>query len=783
MDEIVERLRIVKSGIALKDSGAIKQQTELLSTITDNEAIALITRYLEDKNFQQAHILIELYLERHSRTSAIETNHSIGSKTGLEDTTSSIDLSSEEEERGSMVDAFVKLGSSNPRNFLKFVFSTYPMDEEYLNKLLYLGKDMGIADQENIQIVFRYLSKNSSFSFNSEVIAKHQEQWDWVELSRNSALPISEELIDRFIDSWDWSYLSINRNVGFNNNILGKYIEKWNHKWLPSNDRLLFTPEIISEYHEHLDFWALSERGKVCMTKDLLEKNSEYGWHWSKLTLNESITLTEPLIDKMIECWRDFDEDIPLYWSNLSGNKSVRFTESLLLKYINHWDIDCLIRNPSAELTEFVLSRIPRLSQCKEFEFNEYMLNKYSDKLDWRVLSLSKSIIFDEKILARFSDNWYWDVLSRNSSINFSETLLDRFYDKWDWDKISYFSGVELTEILLDKYSDKWDWSIISQKLNFRSNEDLLDRFHDKWDWKAISKNPSLQFTEEILTKFSNRLDWTEISRHANVDFTKLLLNKFIRKWNISKLVGQYDVFLHQYLMELYVHSYVDIFEELGHTSISKIALKEIQDDGTLKIQLKESGESLFEYYYKKINEVGFDTGCVASDPVMGMKGLEKVIFSEEFIGSTIGKFRWEHYLGSGVLPLSEDLIDKYIDQWNWRGLSRNKQWPFTIASIDKYKKHWDWKALVDNPSFPLTDSIVAKFSGYLDLDGLLWKSRIEITDEKLYKFASDWDLSSLEQSYPRIKTILCELSQDDLEYVFSQVLTYSDPIRTQKIL
>lgn len=94
-----------------------------------------------------------------------------------------------------------------------------------------------------------------------------------------------------------------------------------------------------------------------------------------------------------------------------------------------------------------------------EFQWNEQLLEKYHDRVDWKEVSDNSDILWTASMLEKFRDELDWDALSRSGhrSILTAE-LFERFKNYWNWNLLSGNNYVEMTCELIDRFIDRWDW-------------------------------------------------------------------------------------------------------------------------------------------------------------------------------------------------------------------------------------------------------------------------------------------------------------------------------------
>ena len=118
----------------------------------------------------------------------------------------------------------------------------------------------------------------------------------------------------------------------------------------------------------------------------------------------------------------------------------------------------------------------------REFKWNEELIRKYRDQIDWEALSCNYEMLWTTSILENFKDYIYWKELSGNAPEKLlTPKIIEQFADRWDWHELSNNSNLKLSYALLDKFADKWDWERI---INHWRSENLytpgfLERYKD----------------------------------------------------------------------------------------------------------------------------------------------------------------------------------------------------------------------------------------------------------------------------------------------------------------
>ena len=96
----------------------------------------------------------------------------------------------------------------------------------------------------------------------------------------------------------------------------------------------------------------------------------------------------------------------------------------------------------------------------EDFAWTEALLAKYSENVDWKLISDNENIYWSLMMLQKYSNRLDWKVLSRHVDCDwFTEAHLEAFKNKWDWTGL--VCNYKFSERLIDKYIDYVDWDEI----------------------------------------------------------------------------------------------------------------------------------------------------------------------------------------------------------------------------------------------------------------------------------------------------------------------------------
>ena len=135
---------------------------------------------------------------------------------------------------------------------------------------------------------------------------------------------------------------------------------------------------------------------------------------------------------------------------------------------------------------------------------NDVFMSKVLTDSAWN--EISESFNFNEQLLDKFKENVNWKEISSNNSITWTSSMLEKFKERIDWEalsssyKESFFNSTNL-----EKYKNYWNWKNLSENWNIEFSIEMIDRFVEKWDWNALIDNHELDnlFNEDFLNKYN----------------------------------------------------------------------------------------------------------------------------------------------------------------------------------------------------------------------------------------------------------------------------------------
>jgi hypothetical protein len=144
----------------------------------------------------------------------------------------------------------------------------------------------------------------------------------------------------------------------------------------------------------------------------------------------------------------------------------------------------------------------------KSYPFTKSELRKYSDKLDWELVSANENISWTESLFNEFGSKINFEDLRENESFPWTEEFIDRYikelfynndpeYGEWKSD-FGWNKGLPWSEKFIDKYIEHWDWQFLSMNDNLPFTIELIEKYSDKWRYDLLEYNFGIKATPEL---------------------------------------------------------------------------------------------------------------------------------------------------------------------------------------------------------------------------------------------------------------------------------------------
>ncbi|MDR0938123.1 MAG: hypothetical protein LBN29_02040 [Mediterranea sp.] len=118
---------------------------------------------------------------------------------------------------------------------------------------------------------------------------------------------------------------------------------------------------------------------------------------------------------------------------------------------------------------------------------------------------------FNEAFFAQMREEEVWKKLSEDYITNFvwTEALLERYRDKVDWKLLSGSSYVLWTGSMLEKFKLSLDWDALSgNSSGILFTQENLRKYRKRWNWMKLSENGNVVWSVEMLEEFKDDIDW-----------------------------------------------------------------------------------------------------------------------------------------------------------------------------------------------------------------------------------------------------------------------------------
>ena len=263
----------------------------------------------------------------------------------------------------------------------------------------------------------------------------------------------------------------------------------------------------------------------------------------------------------------DPDIDLSLKWKNsfILGNE-------YLINKIS--DVNKIPRIASSDLLPKLSSSYRKYSAQSasgmRFEPN-YLSNIYiypeelislcageSDGLKY--LSYANGIQWSEDILDKYIDKWDWYGLCQNNSLLWNEYLIEKYKELIDFEALSYNTGLQLTTKIIERYESKWDWNGISGNPVIAGSLEEYILSHPKVVFKQRERTPKSDKYQKY--------DWFEnLNEHYTNWFLSIPSSNILKPsissnpgicWSLSKF-EQYREKLDVWVMGLFSKLNLDI--------------------------------------------------------------------------------------------------------------------------------------------------------------------------------------------------------------------------------
>ncbi|GEM_PF-3267480 len=364
---------------------------------------------------------------------------------------------------------FTELVKSNFEVFNQAISAIYPFTGEQLqslrarlnwrkvshNRAINWNKEL-IRKYEDL-LNFTALSRNPSLPWNKDLIRTFSDRWNWEDLSTNEGIPWnremitafqdqlyfmgdfdglsssrsvlwSEEMLDAFSTLLDWRILSENQYLPWDIELIDKYKHNWYWEKLSANSALPWSKQLIHRYRARWDWEVLSNNPGIPLNYGTL-KEFEDDWHWRALVHNDNFPwekhIKEAFSHKMLESELKSHQGQSIYHGikNLSKTNDIMDNPSYFDDYLS---------------VEFIIRYFQYIDLFyREVTINEelylalrehYGVKELNEQAHW--------IVFEEKVLNKYSQELDWNNISKNENYNWSLDFMVNHAPELNFEKL-----------------------------------------------------------------------------------------------------------------------------------------------------------------------------------------------------------------------------------------------------------------------------------------------------------------------------------------------------------
>lgn len=156
----------------------------------------------------------------------------------------------------------------------------------------------------------------------------------------------------------------------------------------------------------------------------------------------------------------------------MSSNPNIPISYALFKEFVHKWNFESLAKNESLQWNEamFTIYKdywIDKYSYynagkfyesfCRNAPLSDDYIYQNENLIIFEVLSLNKKIKWNEKLIDRYKERLDWDALSRNPALPWNEELYYRFKNKWNTASLlnSTFTPINIKKIIIPDYIDR----------------------------------------------------------------------------------------------------------------------------------------------------------------------------------------------------------------------------------------------------------------------------------------------------------------------------------------
>jgi hypothetical protein len=435
----------------------------------------------------------------------------------------------------------------NPIFFARILSIHHPIKQDTLLSYCYkwdwydLTKSMNINwDIRLLKDLEKYLSKFSNYELDRV----------WSNLSWNKAIQWNPEIIERYKTKLTFSAVLKSRNLKWSDQVdhlLKNHIDELSK---PTDDEFNLNFIHVSDCLK-----AVSGSSSIPWSIEFVNSNNSIV-DWKSLSANNGNIWSEHFLS-------EFENSLD--WSELSSNTGLPWSSDLIEKYYSKWDWYCLSGNPKLPWSDSFIDKYadkfwfkddsqphwPKsLSTNGGVNWNEYLMNKYSEKVSW--YHLSYRVPFSLGAIEKYRSKIWFNMLSSNHSIHWTPEFIEKnTFPGYRSIESGKLSAMELLSRSYQGMGNNLDWKALSWNSSVPWDINFISKHVDQIDWQQFSKNKGKFWTEEIIEKFKNKLHFKRaqyaldpnLSDNESLPWSVEFLLKYESLWDYYELAKNKEVY------------------------------------------------------------------------------------------------------------------------------------------------------------------------------------------------------------------------------------------------
>jgi hypothetical protein len=230
-----------------------------------------------------------------------------------------------------------------------------------------------------------------------------------------------------------------------------------------------------------------------------------------------------------------------------------------LLPSHHHFKIKAMISALELFKKEETALAINELSAAEYTCWNDDLIEKYKDQIDWDLLSCNMNLPWSKELIMRYEDRWEWRALSYVIANVLEEMdfrqIVFIYKDRISWSIIC--QGINITEEIVRDYRTYIDWQALSEISLFNWSWDFVNYHRKRIDWdvasgtiSAVSLQKNKTYIPNYISHFVNYWNWNELSQNTQLYFNTEILKTNRKHWNWELLINNESVVWNYELLE-----------------------------------------------------------------------------------------------------------------------------------------------------------------------------------------------------------------------------------------